>query len=151
MSKDLFGVGCTHVGVECCVTQMNKFLTHYGGSSNLGFLMRMSVNFLILEMGISIQPLQELYSKNEYWITRSWLKTLWEKYGKFGISVDLNDIAIGLPQVRDKWLMREFLHLRFSKHDLERLNRVRIYSQVLFLSEILGASGKMLDTKYENR
>ena len=75
---------------------------------------------------------------------------LWGKCDKLGISVELNDIAIRLPRVEDKWLMREFVSLGFSKNDLKRLNRVQIYCHALFLSDILGTLGKMLDTKYEN-
>ena len=142
MSEGFFGVSCPYISVECCVAQINKFLKHYGCSSNLGFLMKMLVNFLILEMGILLQPLHESYSKYGSWITQCWLKLLWEKCDRFGISVELNDITIRLPRVGGKWLMREFFRLEFSKDDLERLNRVRIYFQVLFLSEIFGASGK---------
>ena len=36
----------------------------------------------------------------------------------------------------------------FTEDELCRLNRVRLHQQVLFLSCVLGASGKMLDTRY---
>ena len=36
----------------------------------------------------------------------------------------------------------------FTENELCRLNKVRFYQQVLFLSCVLGASGKMLDRKY---
>ena len=36
----------------------------------------------------------------------------------------------------------------FIEDELCRLNRVRLHQQVLFLSCVLGASGKMLDRKY---
>jgi hypothetical protein len=61
------------------------------------------------------------------------------------------DIPVELPREGDKWLMREFIRIGFTGHELERLNRVRIYLQVVFLSDILGASGKTLDSKYYNR
>ena len=41
-----------------------------------------------------------------------------------------------------------FITADFSKDSLLRLNRVRVHQQVLFLSCILGASGKILDKKY---
>ena len=65
--------------------------------------------------------------------------------------VELNKIAIGLPRVGDKWLVMEIVHLGLSKGDFEQLNQVQLYFQVLFLSEILGAPGKILDTKYYTR
>ena len=39
----------------------------------------------------------------------------------------------------------------FGKQYLEQLNRVRIHQQVLFVSYVLGASGKQLDNSYFNR
>ena len=35
-----------------------------------------------------------------------------------------------------------------STEDIHRLNRVRVHQQVLFLSDVLGASGNYLDRKY---
>ena len=37
---------------------------------------------------------------------------------------------------------------RLQQEDLIRLNRVRVHQQVLFMSSVLGASGKSLDKKY---
>ena len=44
--------------------------------------------------------------------------------------------------------MREFLCCGFSADELRQINRVRIHMQVLFLSDILNSSGKILDGKY---
>ena len=44
--------------------------------------------------------------------------------------------------------MQLFVRAGFNKEDLPRLNRVRVHQQVLFLSCVLGASGKSLDKKY---
>ena len=43
--------------------------------------------------------------------------------------------------------MREFLCCGLSADKLRRFNRVRIHMQVLFLSDILSASGKILNGK----
>ena len=44
--------------------------------------------------------------------------------------------------------MREFVRVGYSKDKLLRLNQVTLHMQVLFLSDILGASGKDLDRRY---
>ena len=44
--------------------------------------------------------------------------------------------------------MQMFVAAGFSKKDFIRLNRVRLHQQALFLSGVLGASGKILDPKY---
>ena len=48
----------------------------------------------------------------------------------------------------DKWLMRKFAKAGYQREDMKALNRVRLYMQVIFLSDILGASGRSLDPKY---
>lgn len=81
----------------------------------------------------------------------SWLKSLWEKCNKFDIDVHFLDVPIDPPREGDDWLMRVFVETGFGKLELQRLNRVRTYHQVLFLSCILGASGKQTDNKYLKR
>jgi hypothetical protein len=44
--------------------------------------------------------------------------------------------------------MRAFAQLDFSEEELHRLNRVRCHQQVLFVSDILDASGRAVDKKY---
>ncbi len=44
--------------------------------------------------------------------------------------------------------MRMFVKAGHKAADLLRLNKARIYFQVVFLSDVLGASGKLLDPRY---
>ena len=60
----------------------------------------------------------------------------------------VNDNFLKMPRKGDKWIMQLFTRAGFKKEDLLRLNRVRVHQQVLFLSCVLGASGKSLDKKY---
>ena len=46
------------------------------------------------------------------------------------------------------WLMQLFVKAGFDKDSLRRLNRVWVHQQVLFLSCVLTASGKTLDSKF---
>ena len=146
-----YGAGCPHVGVECFVQQINKLIMHYGCSSNTGFSMKMSLEYMILELGISGQPFQESYKQYGKRVTHSWLKSIWEKCQLFDVLVTFGDVPIELPRMGDHWLMRVFAQLGYSATDLQRLNRVRVHQQVLFLSCILGASGKTLDRRYLKR
>ena len=66
----------------------------------------------------------------------------------FDVLIDYNENILKLPRERDQWIMQMFVAVGFSKDDLVRLNRVRLHQQVLFLSCVLGASGKTLDMKY---
>ena len=100
-----------------------------------------------MELGISDQPFQESYERYHKWATHSWLKSVWEKCHKFGMFVDFADVPLELPREGDQWFMRLLEAAGFNQDELKRLNRVRIHQQVLFLSCVLGASGKSLDAR----
>ena len=145
LDAGFFGVGCPHVGVECFVEQINKLLMHYGCPSSVGFGCKVSLEYVILELGVSFQPFQLSYKKYSKRLTDCWLKSLWEKCQMFGVVVRFHHHGdeLQMPRSGDKWLMLEFERMGCNCDTLERLNRVRIFMQVLFLSDVLGASGKI--------
>ena len=89
-----YGAGCPHVGIECLIDQLNKLLMHYGCTSNNGLKLKILLEYIICEMGISDQPLQEDYNGFEPWVTHSLLKTLWEKCDRFNIDVQFNNVPM---------------------------------------------------------
>ena len=66
----------------------------------------------------------------------------------FDIMLVFNSIPLKMLRDGDTWLMLEFVRVEYGTQDLLRLNQVRIFQQVLFLSDILGAGGKSLGHKY---
>ena len=76
-SRGFYVVGFPHVGVECFVEQTNKLLIHYGCPSKIGLKINISLQYMILDMGISLQPLRESYRKYKQWMTPNWLKYIW--------------------------------------------------------------------------
>ena len=69
MSKGFYGAGCPHPGVECVVQQVSKIQTHYGCKTNMGLKMSVSLELLIVELGVSAQPMQESFKKYNNWVT----------------------------------------------------------------------------------
>ena len=47
--------------------------------------------------------------------------------------------------------MAEFICLNYDQHALKKLNRVRIHQQVIFLSDVMDASGRAIDQTYLER
>ena len=90
----------------------------------LGVEMKTSLELMVLEMGVSFQPLQESYSRYEGRVTTCWLKTVWEKCNKFGIRVEFNDIPLKFPRQGDRWLMKDFDRVGYRGEDIKALNRV---------------------------
>jgi hypothetical protein len=104
----------------------------------MGLQLKISINCMVIEMGISDQPFQESYRRYHPWVTRSLAKRLWEKVDEYGVTIVLGIPDIKLPRKRDKWLMQEFVRMGFRTRELLLLNLVRIHQQVIFLSDILG-------------
>jgi hypothetical protein len=81
-------------------------------------------------------------------VTKSWLKSIWEKVQAFHLRMEFGNIDLPLPQEGDAWLMEELFHMHFGKDELVRLNRVHLHQQVLFLLDILDARGMAINRKY---
>ena len=105
MDRGFYGAGCPHRGVECLIEQVTKVLIHYGNQSGLGLELQTSMELMIIELGISEQPLGESYLHYGKWVTHCWLKSVWEKVDKFHINITLAPLNIGSPHEGDKWLM----------------------------------------------
>ena len=136
MSMGFYGAGCPHVGVECLIAQLGKLMVHFGCSSNNGYMLKLSLELLIVEVGLCTQPLRLSYKKYGSRATWSWMTALWEKCDMFGVRVDFADSALRLPRQGDRWLMDVFEEAGFSRTEQDRLNRVRLHQQVVFLSDV---------------
>ena len=107
-----------------------------------------SLELLVVDLGLSFQPFQVSYEHFGEWVTTSWLKRVWEKVCFFGFTIHVNNLQTGFPWEGDDWLMSRFIARGHTENELAALNCVRKHQQVLFLSDILGASGGSLDKHY---
>jgi hypothetical protein len=106
LDRGFYGIGCPHPGVKCLVAQITKLLVHYRCQSGIGIKMQVSMELLLMESGISVQPLQESYVRYGKWITGTWLKSIWEKVDKFRIRVEIAPLPVCPPREGDKWFMK---------------------------------------------
>jgi hypothetical protein len=73
---------------------------------------------------------------------------VWEKVDRYSFVLTVHNLLLPFPREGDDWLMARFIAAGYGGEDLLTLNRVRKHQQVLFLSDILGASGGLLDKRY---
>jgi hypothetical protein len=73
------------------------------------------------------------------------MKMLWEKVSMFGLKVEVADFNLKYPREGDRFIMQMLIELEYSKDKLRILNRVRVSLQVLFLSDLLTASGQKIN------
>jgi hypothetical protein len=107
----------------------------------------MSHSLLFVELGLSFQPLQESYKKYSYLVTHSWMKMLWEKLSMFNMQIIILDQPKEYPREGNQFIMQVLIQAGYTNKSLERLNRVRVSLQLLFMSDILTASGNKISTE----
>jgi hypothetical protein len=100
LNKGFYGIRCPHPGIECMIAQVAKLLTHYGCFLGVGIQLQVSMELLIIELGLSAQPLQEPYEKYGKRVTHSWIKLVWEKVSKYKIKVEIG-LWISIPRGRE--------------------------------------------------
>ena len=124
LDQGFYGVGYPHPGIECFVAQMNKLLTHYGSNTGMGNHMQPSMELLITEAGVSLQPLTTPFNRCKNWVTHCWLKSVWEKVDMLLVCVEISDLPLNFPWEWDNWLMGAFEHTDYDEKSLVCLNRV---------------------------
>jgi hypothetical protein len=150
LDKGFYGIGCPHPGVECLIAQLTKLMVHYGCRSGGGLQLQVSMEMMIIELGLLLQPLQESFCMYGKWVTNTWLKSVWEKVDRFNIKVEITPLAIQPPREGDQWFMQSVINAGVvtRPEELAIINRVQCYQQVLFISDVLDAGGLCLDRKY---
>ncbi len=151
LDRGFYGAGLPHPGVEAIVEQSNKLLKHYGCCTALGTKVQTSIELLLVESGMTFQPLQLSYANFGNMATISWLKRVWEKLDRFKFVVTVHNLRSMYPREGDNWLMARLIVVGYRDDDLLTLNRVRKHQQVQFLSDILGAGGELLDKRYPQK
>ena len=67
---------------------------HYGCGSNVGMQSKISYQKLIIELGLTMQPLQASFEDFGELVTLCWMASLWEKCSKFKVKVVVTDTAL---------------------------------------------------------
>jgi hypothetical protein len=109
--------------------------------------MQTSYLLFFAELGLSFTPLQESYSLYSFLVTHSWIKMLWEKVSKFDIKVIVQAGAENFPWKGNQFIMQVLLQMGYDSDVLLWLNRVQISLQLMFMLDILTASGNKINTK----
>lgn len=76
LAMGFFGGGCPDPCVECAVAQVNKLLMHYGCNTPVRLKLQASMEFLILELSMTNQPLQLDFNQYASFTTHCWIKTV---------------------------------------------------------------------------
>jgi hypothetical protein len=124
IDSGFYGVGLPNVGVEATIAMTNKLLMHFGCSTAVGRFMQISYSLLLVELGLSFQPLQVDYEKYNHLVTHTWMKMLWEKVSMIGIIVTTPSASGGFPREGDEFIMQMILRAGYNFDEVKCINRV---------------------------
>jgi hypothetical protein len=82
-------------------------------------------------------------------VTNTWLKSVWGKVDKFNITEENAPLPIEPPCAGDKWFMQAVIKSGVTcASELIQINKFCWYQQVLLVSDVLAARGRVLDKRY---
>jgi hypothetical protein len=65
------------------------------------------------------------------------------------VSIEIGPLMVEPPRDRDRWFMLAVEETGISNmNELNRIHRVRLHQQVLYVSDVLEANRKSIDSKY---
>jgi hypothetical protein len=122
LDRGFYGAGLLHPDVEAIVKQSNKLLMHYSCQSSLGIKLQMSLGLLLVELGMSFQPLKLSYNKFGDMVITSWLKRVWEKLDRFKFAVTVHNLCLVFPREDNDWLMAWLIAIGYKGNSLRMLD-----------------------------
>ena len=100
---------------------------------------------LQIEIGFTRNILEYDFTTWGYLATPSWITSLWEFVSRYKIT--LKPPSLILPdeiKEGDSTIMQSLYTLCYRKRDLIRINRVRNFLQVLYVSDIVEGNGRII-------
>jgi hypothetical protein len=91
-----------------------------------------------------LSPLQ-CHIKYGSLVTDCWIKSICKKCDNYKIDIAIRNIELYPPHKGDKWIMPVLATTGHTLEQLQALNWVRIHQQVLFLSVVLTALGRLIE------
>jgi hypothetical protein len=140
------GFGLFHLPTEQLICRINTLLQHYHTSTSTSKKLDASLRNLQLQLGTPYNPLTLPFNKWGHLAPLSWVKMLWQSMDAFNIQLHMKYLGLPIPRERDQVVMELILDGAFSTEDIKSLNRCRGMLQCIFLSDLVTADGKYLES-----
>lgn len=126
------------------------FLTDNLGENNMsGELLRTSIEAAKVEIGVGRNLFALDYKLYRHLLTESWVKSTWQFAYENSINiVDKVTKNLTLHRQNDVFLMEIIVHHGFTKTELQKINRCRLYLQATTLSDITIGYGNKYNRAY---
>jgi len=140
------GFGLFHLPTEQLICRINTLLQHYHTSTALSKKLDASLKLLQLQLGTPHNPFSLPFGQWGHLAPLSWVKVLWQSLDNFNIQLYMKYPSLPLPRERDLVIAEMFLDSALSNQDLQSLHRCRGMLQCIFLSDLVTADGRYLES-----
>jgi hypothetical protein len=137
------GLGIKHLHTLQEIVRIKDIIHHTYIKSTTGQLYRVSLEYLILELGMTTKLSSIHYSTYHMLVTNSLVKNTWEFLHAHNIDME-HDITVPKNRVDDRSIMMEFTKYNPSTSELEAINHCRLFLKAYYISDIATASGNTL-------
>ena len=141
-SKDALGLGLDDLYVNQGVEKVIFYLEQINSTSMSRNLLRSNMEWAMIHVGIGDKNLFEIpFKPFGYLLPRTWIKSLWEFVDEYSITMPTYKNILKTKRDNDKFIMEAFHNANYSKKELLKLNRCRMYLKVDTLSDITNGMG----------
>jgi hypothetical protein len=145
------GINLPHLYTTQSRGQVRLLLGHLRLKDKTAKLLLIDISTIQLLVGSQTLFLNLAYKEYRHLVEHGWLTLLWCLFDEIQYTVAIHQAhVLTVPRVNDRSLTDFFVSLQLPKRDLQRLNRCRIYLQVIFLSDISNADGRSLTSCYKS-
>jgi hypothetical protein len=123
---------------------IDTLLSKGQADSITGGLIRTSIEAAKLELGTGSTLFQTNYKKFGQLLTACWIMHTWKFMSEFDITLIEGTATLPLRRVGDKFIINYFHQYGFKGKELLRLNRCRLFLQVMTVADIATADGKFI-------
>ena len=120
-------------------------MQHWDNPAPIGKALSTSMECLQLEIGCQGCPLSEPYSFMGPHCTHSWVRSFWECVDTYNLQLTIDYESIQAPRENDITIMSIARGFGYSATNLESVNRCRLFTESLFLSDVVNAAGNKID------
>ena len=144
-AKKYGGLGIMHLYDVMGTQKMKFFMQHLRKNDKTGKLLRMSMEYTQLQMGISTPFYKTRYSDWKDIVTPTWVTNLWEYWEKADVKVDISDFWLHKKsREHDRFIMDLLIpHVKDKKKHFQ-LNTCRMALNVITTADITTLNGSEL-------
>jgi hypothetical protein len=142
------GLGLMDPYIHMGVSHVTALITHRWQGTPTGKLLDMAIDDLVLEMGIASWQPEKVKKGLTYATSSTWIRHTFQFAIDNNIEIRLSDPHF-FPRRRNENTIMEMVLAQVEKgKTLQAINRVRMELNVIWISDITTADGRLIDKRY---